>query len=77
MLELVHSNICGPITPTSNGGKNYVITFIDDFSQKVWVYFLQEKSEAFEVFKSFKASIEKEADSSIQILRTDRGDEFS
>ena len=34
MLELVHSNICGPINPTSNGGKRYLITFIDYFSKE-------------------------------------------
>ena len=33
VLELVHSNICGPINPLSNGGKRYIITFIDDYSQ--------------------------------------------
>ena len=33
-LELVHSDIYGPITPCSNGGKRYMLTFIDDFSRK-------------------------------------------
>ncbi|KAK9131203.1 hypothetical protein Sjap_011690 [Stephania japonica] len=76
-LELVHSDICGPITPYSNGGKRYVITFIDDYSRKIWVYFLQEKSEAFAAFKSFKALVEKEASSPIKVLRTDRGGEYN
>lgn len=44
VLQLVHSDICGPINPSSNRGKRYLITFIDDFSRKTWVYFLQEKS---------------------------------
>ena len=57
---LVHSDICGPITPISNGGKKYFITFIDDYSRKTWVYILQEKSEAFNVFKIFKARVENE-----------------
>lgn len=75
-LELVHSDICGPITPCSNGGKRYIITFIDDFSRKVWVYFLQEKSEAFLAFKSYKALVEKEVGSPIKVLRTYRGGEY-
>ena len=41
VLGLVHSDICGPITPISNGGKKYFITFIDDYSRKTWVYILQ------------------------------------
>ena len=58
VLELIHSDICGPINPSSNGGKKYFITFTDDFSRKTWVYFLQEKSEALSSFKSFKARVE-------------------
>lgn len=29
-LEILHSDLCGPINPVSNGGKRYIITFIDD-----------------------------------------------
>jgi GAG-pre-integrase domain len=58
-LELIHTDICGPITPESFSGKRYFISFIDDFSRKTWVYFLKEKSEAFEVFKKFKVMVEK------------------
>ncbi|KAJ0040709.1 hypothetical protein Pint_28005 [Pistacia integerrima] len=43
-LQLVHSDLCGPITPTSSNGKRYVITFIDDYSRKMWISFLSEKS---------------------------------
>nr|KYP42102.1 Retrovirus-related Pol polyprotein from transposon TNT 1-94 [Cajanus cajan] len=34
ILQLVHADICGPIKPASNSNKRYLITFIDDFSQK-------------------------------------------
>lgn len=57
--QLVHLDICGQINLTSNGNKRDFITFIDDYSRKTWVYFLQETSEAFIVFKSFKARVEK------------------
>jgi len=73
VLQLVHSDICGPMNPTSNSNKRYFITFIDDFSRKTWVYFLAEKSEAIEAFKRFKARVEKETEKDIQCLRTDRG----
>jgi len=63
VLELVHYDLCCPINPSSNGGQRYIITFIDDFSQKTWVYILQVKSDAFEAFKSLKIMIEKEAGS--------------
>ncbi|KAA3479439.1 Retrovirus-related Pol polyprotein from transposon TNT 1-94 [Gossypium australe] len=66
-----------PINPTSNGGKRYIITFIDDLSRKTWAYFLQEKSEALTTFKAFKAIVEKEVECPIQVLRTDRGGEYN
>lgn len=40
------------------------------------MYFLQEKSEAFSVFKSFKARVENEIGQTIKTLRTDRGGEY-
>ena len=73
----MHADICGPIKPISNGKKRYLITFIDDFSRKTWVYFLMEKSEAFVVFMSFKIHVEKETNSFVRMLRTDRGGEFT
>ena len=75
-LGTVHSDICGPINPSSNGGKRYLICFIDDFLRKTWIYFLQEKSEAFTAFKFFKARVENEAGKNIKTFRTDRGGEY-
>ena len=65
------------MTPYSNGGKRYIITFIDDYSRKIWIYFLQEKSEPFVVFKSYKAHVEKEVGNPIKVLRTDHGGEYN
>lgn len=76
-LELVHSDVCGPISPLSNGGNRYFITFTDDFSRKTWVYLLKDKASSFEVFKRFKAAVELESGCKIQCLRTDRGGEFT
>lgn len=73
----MHSHICGPVTPESNSGKRYPITFIDDFSRKCWVYFISAKSEAFIMFKKFKSIAEKKAGSSMGCLRTNRGGEFT
>ena len=70
-LQLIHADICGPITPSSNSNKRYILNFIDDFSRKSWVYFLSEKSEAFICFKDFKCLVEKEVGSNLCCLRTD------
>jgi transposase InsO family protein len=75
-LELIHTDICGPITPGSYSGKEYFITFIDDYSKKCWVYFLEKKSEAFETFKKFMVMVEKTTGNNIRSLRSDRGGEY-
>nr|KYP60819.1 Retrovirus-related Pol polyprotein from transposon TNT 1-94 [Cajanus cajan] len=76
-LQLIHSDICGPITPESHSHKRYILTFIDDYSRKMWSYFLHAKSEAFDTFKRFKSLIEKATGYYITCLRTDRGGEFT
>lgn len=76
-LQLVHTDICGPIKPMSQGGKRYVLVFIDDYTRKTWVYLLAFKGEPFECFKRFKALVEKETGFSLKCLRSDRGGEFT
>ncbi|KAJ4813156.1 polyprotein [Rhynchospora pubera] len=75
-LELIHTDICGPITPNSLGKHRYFITFVEDFSRRTWVYFLKEKSEAFAVFKKFKVLVEKLNGNYIKAVRSDRGGEY-
>ncbi|RDX87696.1 hypothetical protein CR513_30799, partial [Mucuna pruriens] len=76
-LELVHSDICGPITPISNSYIRYLICFIDDFTRKAWVNFLAKKFDAFDSFKSFQNCVEKGTGVAIKCLRTNHGGEFT
>ena len=76
LLELVHSDICGPFKTQSVGGAKYFITFIDDKSRRIFVYFIRAKSEAFEKFKQFKLQVENETGRKIVTLRTDNGREY-
>lgn len=47
VLDLVHSDVCGPMTTSTLGGARYFVTFIDDHSRKVWVYALKTKDHVF------------------------------
>lgn len=76
-LELLHGDLCGPISPPTIGKNRYVFVVIDDYSRYMWTMLLKEKGEAFERFKKLKACIEQEAGVSIKTLRTDRGGEFT
>ena len=60
ILEYVHSDVWGPAPVNSLGGARYFLTLIDDYSRKVWVYFLKQKDEVFGKFKQQKAKVEKQ-----------------
>lgn len=76
VLDYVHSDVWGPATTPSLGGCLYFLTLIDDYSRKVWLYFLKQKGEVFVKFKQWKAMVEKQAGRSVKTLRTDNGGEF-
>ena len=57
ILDLIHSDVCGPMSALSLSGHEYYVTFIDDFSRKTWIYFLKTKGEVFARFKEFKAQV--------------------
>ncbi|XP_069152815.1 uncharacterized protein [Solanum lycopersicum] len=59
-LEMVHTDSWGPSPVSSLGGSRFYVTFIDDFSKKVWVYFLKHKSDVFATFKKWKAEVENQ-----------------
>lgn len=72
-LQLIHADICIPITLASNSNKWYILCLLDYYSRKALIYFLSQKSEAFYFFKCFKALMEKETSLPAKCLHTDRG----
>lgn len=75
VLELVHSDIMGPMQTKSFGDARYILTFVDDFTRKLFIYFVKRKdtSEVFDAFIHFKAMAENYTDKKIKIIRTDGG----
>ncbi|CAL2265939.1 unnamed protein product [Prunus armeniaca] len=76
-LELIHSDICGPMQTVTKAGNRFFLTFIDDCTRMCWVYFLRHKSEALTVFKKFKATVELQSGYKLKKLRSDRGGEYT
>ena len=76
ILQLIHTNICGPITPIALGGYRYFITFTDEFSRYGWIYLLHEKSESLDFFKEFKTVVELKFNTQVKCVHSDRGGEF-
>jgi hypothetical protein len=75
-MEIVHSDIFGPMQTLSIEGSTYFLTFIDDFSRKTWIYFLKHKSDALGCFQQSKSLVEKHSGYYIKCLRTGRGGEY-
>ena len=76
LLEVIHSDVCGPVNITSYGGARYFVTFIDDYSRKVFVYTMKNKSEVFSKFMLFKKFVENQTENKIKVIRTDNGKEY-
>ena len=79
ILDLVHSDLCGPMTIASLGGYYYYVIFIDDYFRKTRSYFLKSKEseEVLSRFKEFKAQVENLSGKRIKVLRSDNGGEYT
>jgi transposase InsO family protein len=77
ILDLIHSDVCGPMTVKSLGGYLYYVTFIDDFSRKPWLYLLKTKDEVFSKIQEFKAEVDNLADKKIKTIISDNGGEYT
>ncbi|KAJ9544159.1 hypothetical protein OSB04_023866 [Centaurea solstitialis] len=76
LLEIIHTDVCGPFSHVARGGYRYFITFTDDFSRYGYVYLTRPKSESFERFKEFHNEVQNQLDKRIKFLRSDRGGEY-
>jgi len=75
-LQLVQSNICGPLETAIRGGR-YILLFIDDATRYTDEYILKSKLEGLEKFKEWKALREKESGKHMKQCRTDGGGEYT
>jgi hypothetical protein len=75
--ELIHFDLWGPATATSIGGARYFLTCYDDYSRKVHLSFLKQKSDAFSAIKSYIALVECQLGTKVKALRSDNGGEFT
>src|SRR5258706_3514239 len=74
-LHCIHSDLAGPF-PFSIHGCKYFVVFFDEFSKKLWVYFMVRKSEMFAKFKDWKAMAELQSGHVLQEFQSDNGGEY-
>ena len=76
ILDYLHADLWGPAKVQTQGGNRYFLSIIDDYSRKVWIYLLKNKSDAFTNFKQWKLLVENQTNKKVKALRTDNGLEF-
>ena len=57
-------------------GFRYFVTFVDDYSQTIWLYLIKNRSELFSHFRAFYAEIKTRFHTSVQNLRSDNAKEY-
>ncbi|GJV32543.1 retrovirus-related pol polyprotein from transposon TNT 1-94 [Tanacetum coccineum] len=77
LLEIIHTDICGPFDTPSFTGQKYVITLIDDFSRYWYVYLLHEKSQPINALEVCLNEVKRQLDRKVKIIvRSDKGGEY-
>ena len=76
-MEIVHTDLCGPIEVHSYKGNKYIMFFVDDYSRMMTIMFLKHKFDTFKMFKWFLERVEKEIGKNIKCLTLDKGGEFT
>lgn len=75
-LEIIHTDICGPIEPKTWDNKSYFITFTDDFTGWVQTYLTNHKSEAHEVMCDYVNEVSAKHNLPVSKIRCDNGGEY-
>lgn len=76
ILEIIHTDVHGPVTQTGYQGERYFVSFIDDFSKIAVVYCIKQKSEVFEYFTQYVKLMENQTGTKIKEIRCDNGREY-
>lgn len=75
-LFIVHTDVCGPITPETVDSKNYFVIFVDEFTHYCVTYLIAHKSDVFAAFRDFVAKSEAHFNLRMVNLYCDNGGEY-
>lgn len=75
-LQLIHTDLCGPMSNVTPGGKKYFMSLIDDYSRYMVLYLLEDKTEAKDRIKDYVRLVENKFGRKPQVIRSDRGGEY-
>ncbi|KAG6438785.1 hypothetical protein O3G_MSEX000222 [Manduca sexta] len=76
LLQIIHTDVNGPINPIGFGGEKYFVSFIDDFSKLAKVYCINSKSEVYDCFVNYVNLVENQTGKRVKEIRCDNGTEY-
>ena len=76
LLEIIHTDVCGPMSVEARYRYHYFLTFTNDLSRYGYIYLMKHKSETFKKFKEFQSEVENHHNKKIKFLRSDRRDKY-
>jgi len=77
VLDLIHTDVCGPMRTQTPGHKKYFLTFIDDHSRYTVVYLLHSKDEVAVKLQEYIAYVSNKFGRKPKVLRSDNGTEYT
>lgn len=76
MLDLIHSDLCGPFPTVTPHGKHYFVVFLDDHTNLLNLQLLATKDQALAAWEIIKARWENHSERAVKVFRSDNGGEF-
>ena len=76
-LELVYTDLSGPISSVSGAGNSYVAKFTDHHTRLKSVYLLSKKNEAIDALINYTQDVVIPSGHRLQRIRSDRGGEYT
>ncbi|CAM9462400.1 unnamed protein product, partial [Choristocarpus tenellus] len=77
LLEVVHSDVTGPVSPPSFSGSRYAVIYTDSATRMRRIYFIRSKSGVFNTLRRYRTNVTANTGYRIKTLRSDTGGEYT
>jgi hypothetical protein len=75
-MDVIHTDVCGPIQTKTPGGRRYFVSFTDDYSRSAFIQLLSNKNQVQDALEAFVNTMETQFDKKVKAIQSDRGGEF-
>jgi hypothetical protein len=72
-LDRVHTDFAGPLPVKSLDQEEYVLTFTDEYTYRLWAYLLRNQTAPYATFEEWWARVELEWERKVKAFHSDNG----